>query len=112
MRLGAWLGMGSALLVAVSAGACSADYPLPPTPCDDWCDATQGMMCEDYRPASCVSMCEKQDLDRSECRQAFDAVVDCFRRTPGAAEQQCEYDPYLRRACLLENEALFVCTQF
>lgn len=90
MRLGAWLCVSVALL----GGACSGGYPLEPTACDDWCDATQGRWlssCQDYSPAGCVSQCEVQQLDQPECRPAYDVAIECFRTTPGASSQRCYY---------------------
>jgi hypothetical protein len=90
MRFGLRLvccGLGLAL------GGCSGGYPLPPTRCDEWCDATKGRMCEDYyEPASCVAQCEQAQLDVEACRSQFDAVLSCFRHSPGVLHQACVYD--------------------
>src|SRR5437667_451142 len=37
-----------ALAAAVGAGGCSGGYPLPPTRCDEWCDATKAGACVNY----------------------------------------------------------------
>ena len=72
-------------------GACSGGYPLPPTRCDEFCDATKGFECEDYyEPAACVSQCEQDDTAAEACRPQFDAAVSCFRKTPGAVAALCE----------------------
>jgi len=112
MRLGAWLCAALPLL----AGACSGGYPLEPTACDDWCDATKGasdFSCE-YDPAGCVSQCEAQQLDRKECRPVYDVAVECYRTTPGAATPRCDY-PYdlygmSMRPCQNESFALMTCS--
>jgi len=46
-----------ALLCCV--GACDTPYPLPPTACDDHCNATQRANCSDDDPAACVRDCEQ-----------------------------------------------------
>ncbi|MDF3070823.1 MAG: hypothetical protein K0R38_6424 [Polyangiaceae bacterium] len=105
MRLGVWL------LLPLSFGGCSGGYPLEPTPCDELCHVTKGNACpEDYRPAACVVTCEQGDFDAEPCRQLFDAVIACFRDSPGAAEQRCDYfTPYEQRACQAQQEAFGVC---
>jgi hypothetical protein len=107
MRLGAWLCASVALL----GGACSGGYPLEPTACDDWCNATKGRWidwCGDYDPASCVSECEAQQLDHEECRPAYDAAAECYRTTPGATARRCYYDP--NRPCQTEVLTLMTCS--
>ena len=106
MRLGVWL---MSFGLAATVGACSGGYPLPPTRCDDWCDATKGMSCVDYyQPANCVSQCEQSNLDADECRTAFDAVITCFRTTPRAAKQLCA-DDGLPNPCGAQADALSGC---
>jgi hypothetical protein len=109
MRLGAWLALGLGLALACGVGACSGGYPLPPTRCDDWCDATKGGQCEEwYQPASCVSECEESDTDGDACRAEFDASVRCFRESPVAVKQLCSYDNDVHD-CQIEAQALSVC---
>lgn len=105
MRLGVWL------LLPLTFGACSGGYPLEPTPCDELCHATKGPGCaEDYEPAACVVTCERGNLDAEPCRPLFDAVVACYRDTPGAVEQRCDYwTPYEERACEPQQGALGTC---
>jgi hypothetical protein len=112
MRSGAW---SWAVVALLGSGGCSGGYPLPPTRCDDWCDATKGLQCEYYSPASCVSECESTHFDDPSCSAAMDAVLTCFNHTPGAAEEQCTYEldqttgTYERRPCQSESEALGTC---
>ena len=92
VRSGSWLVLMSLALTLPIQG-CSGGYPLPPTRCDEWCDATKGGVCQDYYgPANCVAECEQTELDMDACRPAFDAVVSCFRHSPDALAQRCTYD--------------------
>ena len=120
MRPGVWLWAIPMLATALLAGACSGGYPLEPTRCDDWCDATRGPLeCYDeYDPAGCVSQCEAQQLDHEECRSEYDAAVTCYRTTPGATEPVCysNYNPdpsglspSPRSPCEGPRQALLIC---
>jgi hypothetical protein len=52
------------------------------------------MQCEDgYQPASCVSICEQSDIDIEACDAPFQALLHCFRTTPGALDALCVYTP-------------------
>ncbi len=55
----------SALVVLGLPGAtsgCQGDYPIAPTACDEWCNASIEGDCFDYDPAACVASCERQGL--------------------------------------------------
>lgn len=106
--MGGWLWlMGAAFALPVQA--CSGGYPLAPTPCDEWCDATKGGFCQEYYgPASCVAECEQNDMDMDACRPAFDAMISCFRHSPHALEQRCAYDD-LPDDCATESQWLGAC---
>ena len=107
MRLGVWLW----LAVAALAQGCAGDYPLPPTPCDDWCDVTKGVTtCSgEYSPAGCVSQCEALGITAPACRAVFDLTLACYREHPRAAAQQCYYNPNVPFDCELEAAALAQC---
>jgi hypothetical protein len=108
MRLGRWLALMS-LALALPISACSGGYPLPPTLCDEWCDATKGGTCEEYyEPAGCVAECEREHLDHETCRATFDVALSCFRNSPHALEQRCTYDQ-LPDDCADESTALIYC---
>ncbi len=106
MRSGAWsLLVGLALTVL----GCSGGYPLPPTRCDEWCDGTKGVVCQDYYdPADCVASCEQGNLDAEACRAQFDLVLGCFRHSPNALKQRCAYDD-VPDDCENELELLVTC---
>jgi hypothetical protein len=116
MRSGAWLWVILPVPAALLSGACSGGYPLEPTRCDDWCDATEGSWewCgNEYDPAGCVSQCEAQQLDRQECSVLFDEAVHCYRTVPGATSSVCSYDPLtymVVRPCQEETTLLMNCS--
>jgi hypothetical protein len=102
LRLWLWLGLG---LVG-----CSGQYPLPPTRCDEWCDATKGGSCvEYYDPAGCVSSCEAARNSGLECAGEFDATIACYRRNPEAAALLCDFS-FTNQPCQAEVFALGICT--
>ncbi|RYZ04021.1 MAG: hypothetical protein EOO73_25545 [Myxococcales bacterium] len=109
MRSGVWL-----LILPLSFGGCSGGYPLEPTPCDELCHLTKGPGCaEDYQPAACVVSCEQSHFDAEPCRQLRDAMIACYRATPGAAEQRCDYwTPLEQHACAAEYGAFATCVSF
>lgn len=77
------------LVLALPVEGCSGGYPLEPTPCDDWCDATRGECEAWYDPAGCVARCEQNNIDADECRTLFDVALDCFRHRPNAVSEDC-----------------------
>lgn len=68
----------------MSLSACAGDYPLAPTPCDDYCHATKDFQCSYYSPSSCVVRCEQQGFNAPECRAELNQVVSCVSATPNA----------------------------
>jgi hypothetical protein len=103
---GLWL-LSMALVLPVPA--CSGGYPLPPTPCDEWCDATKSGYCEDsYQPATCVAECERTGWDLGVCRLPFEAVISCFRRSAKALPQSC-FGLNVPDDCKSEWDALTAC---
>ena len=91
MRSGEWLLITIGLLFS----ACSGDYPLPPTACDNYCHATKGMQCQFYEPAACVSDCEREERGSEVCRAQLDAVVTCFIDYDAADKRCASYGSYL-----------------
>jgi hypothetical protein len=109
MRVGDRLVVALGLLA--TAAACSGGYPLPPTRCDEWCDATKGGTCDEfYSPAGCVSNCETSQVTDEACDASFHAVLTCFRQHPAAVDAQCQYYSDGRTLpCAAEKEALSLC---
>jgi len=104
VELRLWFGLGLALV------GCSGGYPLPPTRCDEWCDATKGGSCvEYYDPAGCVSTCEAARRSGAECAAEFDATIACYRRNPQAEALLCDFS-LIDQPCQPEILALGVCT--
>jgi len=94
-------GAGLVLLLgwALAGGACSGGYPLPATRCDEFCDATKGLDCQDYyEPAACVASCEQGDVDNEACHAELDALMACFRKTPAALTARCDFSSFGRNA--------------
>ena len=105
MRSGAWLAASSMLTAALAMplGACSGGYPLPPTRCDEWCNATENFACEeDYDPAGCVSACRRSGpavgSDDSalgpadgRCEAEFQKLIACYRAAPRTISGTCHY---------------------
>ena len=92
-------------------GACQGDYPLEPTNCDRWCEATKEKQCGYYSPAGCVVGCEETHITRAECSNQFNAALACYEQS----EIPCdEDDPYFYYPgpypCEQEEIALGACT--
>ena len=77
---------GALLLPGVAAASCGSDYPLAPTPCDDWCRATLRADCENDFPDECVASCLVNDAPvlLPICASEWDALQACYER--GQAE--------------------------
>ena len=113
MWRGVWLAVIGCVL---GVGACSGGYPLPPTRCDEFCQTTHGFQCETgYQPAGCVSICEQGNLDIEACDVQFQALLTCFRTTPGALDSLCFYGsalPYENVqpiSCQAQRDLLGIC---
>lgn len=98
------------LLSCLLATACQNDYPLEPTPCDDWCHATA--TCEWSDPADCVALCEEEGLypESPECRAAWDEAMRCLNALPaGAACNGMTSATGEGQDCSAEQEAVWLC---
>jgi hypothetical protein len=107
-----WSGSRRVLALAawLTLGACSGGYPLAPTRCDEFCDATKGDSCpEFYDPAGCVSNCERSHTAPAQCRAELDGVIACFHAHPEALEQRCSYIYGATPACSAEVYSLSAC---
>lgn len=109
-----WLGVRQVMTVAACAYAalcaCSGGYPLPPTACDEYCNATLGYYCPDwYDPAGCVSDCEQNHQAPPECRAELDTVIACYTQNPGTIQARCSFDPSRFVPCAAEMLQLQQC---
>jgi hypothetical protein len=97
----------------VLALGCQGEYPLAPTLCDEWCDATRGFSCDFYDPAACVAECEDRGYTRNEaCTQVLRAALGCVRETPRAASWQCSLSfPVGEPPCQAQFQALYECEE-
>jgi hypothetical protein len=76
----------AALTLGFVAGGCQSGYPIAPTACDQWCDATGQVQCSYFDPAACVADCEQQGLtSKPECAATFAAALECYRSNPPTA---------------------------
>jgi hypothetical protein len=98
-----------ATVIARACVACAGDYPLPPTRCDQWCDATRGGNCYEssYDPAGCVASCERGMIAEQTCAAELDASIACYRAHPEAAAEKCRFSP--AGACVAADQALATC---
>lgn len=105
------IGLRALLGLAALVSACDTRYPLPPTLCDDHCNATERADCSADDPAQCVRDCESKSGARlgDPCQQASRAVDDCFRRADISAFF-CDGDhSQPTDICLSERRALSEC---
>ncbi len=112
-----WLGVRQALALTAATtcawcalGACSGGYPLPPTACDEYCNATLGDYCPDYYdPAGCVSACEENHVAPPECRKELDVLINCYQQHPDETSARCRFTPDRIAACATETYLLQTC---
>ena len=103
--------LSALLLGGVLLARCQPDYPLAPTPCDDWCFATQRAGCEEDYPERCVSGCEENDLPlpMSRCEEQWRSLTECYLQASSAdflcVEEQSRPQPI----CIAERVALATC---
>lgn len=84
---------------ALALWACQGEYPLAPTVCDDWCNASEPVECEFYSPSSCVRQCEEAGYS-TLCSDELSMLMTCMKEHPkphmscydfvGAIEMNCE----------------------
>ncbi|HYP87500.1 MAG TPA: hypothetical protein VEQ59_05090 [Polyangiaceae bacterium] len=101
-----------AALFALCLYSCGTPYPLPPTPCDDYCRVMQRAECDDDDPADCVRHCEASPelrRARASCAPAWQARNDCLAATEPRAFR-CEHDhTRVPDRCLDERRVLAEC---
>jgi len=104
----------SSALPFVLALGCNEPYPLPPTPCDDYCFATQRADCPEDYPEACVSQCEDDGVlhRHPDCEKEWSARNACYL---GADDEEffCDADEGHSvprgELCLDERRALLTC---
>jgi hypothetical protein len=72
--------------------SCQDGYPIAPTACDDWCEATKEFVCTSvrYEPARCVALCEEQGFTHKEgCEAQLRAVIECYASAPPPPGPRC-----------------------
>ncbi len=102
-----------ALFVAGVLFACDDAYPIDPTPCDDWCYATQRAGCPEDYPEQCVSGCEQSGFlrDSPQCREQWRSLQECYLASP-AESFHCHEETEVSQAsaiCLDERSRLAEC---
>jgi hypothetical protein len=95
--------------IALGCSGCQDEYPIAPTRCDQWCEATKSTQCGYYDPAACVASCESQGYGGESCTEAFDAALACFRHAPDLASYCSWRTPYDSLSCQVEQQALYRC---
>lgn len=108
-HLSAWLSLAALFAASVAALGCQGEYSLPPTPCDEWCEANRLSGCGRVQPASCVVQCQKLGLSaRPECVSAIHAVLICLQEHPPVDLCDAGHDPAADQ-CAPELDTLFSC---
>jgi hypothetical protein len=93
--------------------ACDPGYTLAPTPCDDYCHATQRGGCKDDDPAECVRDCESQgSAPRDACVASRRDLDDCWLRLDVSVFACVDHHTRLPDdQCLDERRALSECLE-
>ena len=105
--------LGVAMLAVFCLAGCEDEYSLAPTPCDDYCLATQRAGCPDDWPDDCVRNCEFTVSPTSypDCADEFASLLGCYQALSDR-EFTCEFDEStpLPGRCESEEETLNFCT--
>ena len=105
-------GVASTLVIWIGVGlasGCQDGYPIAPTQCDEWCEASHGLACVRYDPAGCVFTCRERGGDAPECAGEFAPVLACLRDVP-KRPVACEGERYEDRPCWAELSVFAACT--
>ena len=86
--------------------ACQNDYPLDPTPCDDYCYEVERVFCWDEDPADCVASCEEFGRPKDpECRARWEEMLACLQGLPDGAGCTAVFP----MPCEAEHTAVYDC---
>jgi hypothetical protein len=96
-------------LSASSALSCTNEYPIRPTFCDDFCQATLRPGC-DTEPENCVRECELQSIG-PQCHVARDSLLRCYRAAPDDAFECSGFSGTRVKdgVCQAERDAMLIC---
>jgi hypothetical protein len=98
------------VLLAALLAHCQPEYPLAPTPCDDWCLATQRAGCEEDYPERCVSSCEDDfRFVRARCEEPWLALTECYLQAPAQDFVCVGEQSRPRPICVSERVKLAAC---
>ncbi len=90
--------------------ACGYDYPISPSYCDDFCNATLRPGC-DREPENCVRECEL-GFRGEACTETRHALLACYRTAPDHAFTCNEWGSSVRvndDTCRSERDEALVC---
>ena len=100
------MALASACLLLV---ACNSEYPIAPTPCDDYCLAVQRGDCKDDEPADCVRSCEQERSRAAGCDAALATLSDCYVHSEASAFSCADDHSRVGAVCLDERRAWDEC---
>src|SRR5688572_2943370 len=95
---------------AALLASCQPEYSLAPTPCDDWCLATQRAGCEEDYPERCVSTCEDDFRRvRRACESQWLTLSECYLQSPAQDFACVQEQSRPRPICVPERVGLAAC---
>ena len=106
--------LGFVCIVAFAGTSCDSEYSFAPTPCDDYCLATQRADCADDWPDDCVSYCEltRSPTNHPACSGDFYALLDCYQNADDGDFFCADDESEPRRGvCEAENRAMDYCIE-
>jgi hypothetical protein len=96
-------------LAAILATGCQYGYPIPPTLCDEWCEANRQVGCDARSPAVCVELCEESGMaSKPECVATFETALSCLKAALSAGKR-CSFYGAFDSPCSFESAAALSC---